>query len=154
MRVQAGPMKTLRAVLFPLVIAVGCSVGADEPKSSQATSYNLIDNNNDGIPDCLDLDNDNQCDIGLGSVCNDPLVDTNNDGIPEGLDLDCDGTIDVTWCAKPLVDTDNDGVPDALDLDCDGTPDATLPSPGAQCVPELVDANNDGVPEGIDTDCD
>src|SRR5688500_4009749 len=108
-------MKTLRAVLFPLLVAagaagaVGCTVGSSEPKSSAAVSYNLIDSDNDGIPDCVDLDNDMQCDVNFGTPCADPLVDADMDGIPEGLDLDCDGTVDVSWCAQPLLDTDNDG---------------------------------------------
>ena len=89
-------MKTLRAVLFPLLVVVGCTVGSDEPHTSAATSYNLLDTNNDGVPDCVDLNNDNTCDVNFGSCAN-PFVDTNNDGIPDGLDIDCDGTVDYTF---------------------------------------------------------
>jgi len=155
-------MTKLATIVFPLLLVagIGCVGSAPDspaPKPSHslaARSYNLVDKNHDGHPDCVDLDGDGACDFGLGGTCTDPLIDTNGDGVPDGLDLDCDGAIDIAWCDKPLVDTDGDGVPDGLDLDCDGMIDVDLPDPGKLCIPDLIDSDGDGVPDGIDVDCD
>src|SRR5437762_1348145 len=114
-------------LLSALWLAAGCTVGeGGQPRASAASSYNLVDKDHDGKPDCVDLDGAADVDF---HVCVPRPVDANKDGVPEGLDLDCDGAIDVPLdlpappSCNPLIDANHDGIPDGLDLDCDGVAD-------------------------------
>ncbi|WP_157943738.1 MULTISPECIES: Ig-like domain-containing protein [Arenibacter] len=78
------------------------------------------DNDLDGIPDSVDLDDDNDgiLDTLETSGGIDPSVDTDADGILNyrdldfGVDANSDGIVDI-------FDTDSDGVPNHFDLDAD-----------------------------------
>jgi hypothetical protein len=102
-----------------------------------------IDDDNDGIPDYVEV-----CGAGAtGWSCtpnnSDPSGDDDNDGIVNYKDADW-ATLNSAGCAA-FLDSDGDGVPNYLDRDSDndGIPDV-IESLG-------VDANGDGV---IDNFCD
>jgi hypothetical protein len=102
-----------------------------------------IDDDNDGIPDYVEV-----CGAGAaGWSCtpnnSDPSLDDDNDGIINYKDADW-STLNSAGCAA-FLDSDGDGIPDYLDRDSDndGIPDV---------VEALgVDANGDGI---IDNFCD
>lgn len=84
-----------------------------------------FDTDSDGIPDCLDLDsnNDGISDMRSGGASNAALAaDTNNNGLldpGEGVDANGDGLIDIYGAGSVPADSDGDSVPDHLDLDSD-----------------------------------
>jgi hypothetical protein len=90
----------------------------------------LTDSDDDGIPNWIDQDSDNdgrpdawESGLGTSDVDNDQIVDqADPDFIAGGIDENGDGIEDSTV----LTDTDNDGIPDYLDndSDSDGIPDA------------------------------
>jgi len=118
-----------------------------------------VDTDQDGTPDFLDIDSDNDCIPDALEVvnCGSP-VDTDNDKTPDYLDADSDNdcipdTIEVgKICGNP-VDSDGDGIADFRDKDSDNDciPDAI--EVGKICgVP--VDTDKDGIPDYLDTDSD
>jgi large repetitive protein len=132
-----------------------------------------VDSDNDGIPNYLDLDDDND---GI-SDATEGTVDTDGDGVPNNYDLDSDndgindvreangidadnngmadgspnatGEIVVGGLTPP--NTDGDSVPDYLDLDSDNDALSDLVESGH---PGIIDLNNDGVVDGPDADGD
>jgi gliding motility-associated-like protein len=128
------------------------------------------DNDNDGIPDSVDPDDDNDgvLDItkGPGDSDGDGIpdaydLDSDNDGIPDviesgGSDPDGDGVIGT----GPIVDTDGDGLSDLVDADNGGTPLAVIDTDG-DGIPNMfdLDSDNDGITDvneagGIDVNGD
>jgi uncharacterized repeat protein (TIGR01451 family) len=131
-----------------------------------------IDDDNDGLPDFLEINNPvalddhdldgilNWCDANYpifidnnGDTFNDyfdPSADADNDGIINFLDVNFAGFIDVNGDnVNDNMDKDLDGIPNHLDIDSDndGIPD-TVESFG-------VDANGDGkIDNYTDTDAD
>jgi hypothetical protein len=103
-----------------------------------------LDADGDGIPNSQDLDSDND---GINDVVEVNGTDANNDGI-------ADGTPDANGRPVPAgltpVQTDSDGTPDYLDLDSDNDGIRDLTESGFNAP----DANNDGKVDGIDTDKD
>ena len=137
------------ATLFSLCLGacVATAPAPDQPSSghtTQASTYQPVDSNGDGVPDGIDLDGDGVIDVSF-----------------DDLDLDCDGTVDVDLsqlpdgdiiilggdCRSEAIDTDGDGTLDGFDVDCDGQVDVS-------CIPVLHDDDGDGQVDGIDTDCD
>jgi gliding motility-associated-like protein len=112
------------------------------------------DTDNDGTPDWLDPDSDNDCIPDSFEL----TVDTDNDGTGDWRDLDSDDDLipdnveAAGSCANP-VDTDNDGTPDfrELDSDNDGIPDTD--EAGSQ-PNNPVDTDGDGTPDYRDLDSD
>jgi gliding motility-associated-like protein len=127
----------------------------------------LIDSDNDGTADYVDLDDDNDgisdqkeyCNtMGGGFTClpsaKDPSDDADKDGIPNYLDANDpavpnnmadannDGKCDFI---NPLYDIDGDQVPDFLDLDADNDGIADLVEAGHN----QPDSNGDGVIDGL-----
>ena len=105
-----------------------------------------IDDDNDGIPDTLEM-------AGV-----DPNDDADSDGIPNYLDADDDGSANGADCADDDLDdvcdapsshfdADGDGVPNHLDLDSDNDGIADVIEAG-----HGVDAGADGVLDGDDVD--
>lgn len=109
----------------------------------------VIDTDNDGIPDVTDncplvynpdqLDSDNN---GVGDACEIP-IDSDNDGIPDTTD-NCPSVYN-----PDQTDANNNGIGDAceilpLDTDSDGVPDEV-----DNCLlvynPDQTDANNNGI---------
>ena len=138
------------------------------------------DSDGDGIPDVVDLDDDDfggivdpTSDIDGDNIVDSIDADIDNDGIPndiEGLgDTDGDGTPDVRD-----LDSDNDGINDVIeaggmDDDGDGLQDANddgtddengdglvdSVDPGEGGTPlEVRDSDDDGAPNHIDLDSD
>ncbi|OUS09726.1 hypothetical protein A9Q93_13515, partial [Nonlabens dokdonensis] len=115
----------------------------------------LLDGDNDGIPNHLDLDSDgdgipdnNEAQVTLGYI---PATDTNNDGIPDvnanGLPTSYDFNGDELGLLP--VNTDTVDQPDYLDLNSDNqggsdTVEAGLTLSG-------IDEDNDGLDDAIDT---
>merc|ERR1712112_51498 len=106
----------------------------------------LLDEDNDGIPD--DEDNENTDNDGDG-IPDEKDDDDDNDGTPDEEDNDDDG--DGVDDADD-GDDDNDGIPDSLeeDSDGDGVPDEIDPDDGV----EDDDFDNDGIPDHQDNDDD
>jgi hypothetical protein len=113
-----------------------------------------IDTDNDGTPDYLDTDSD---DDGINDAV-EGTADVDADGQPNYRDLDSDDDgIDDAIEAGPNpnspVDTDNDGTPDfqETDSDNDGIDDAIEAGPNPNSP---VDTDNDGTPDFQETDSD
>jgi len=141
-----------------------------------------IDTDGDGIPNEVDLDDDND---GITDVI-EGTDDTDGDGIPDSQDLDSDndGITDVTESGGSdpdnngiigtgLVpgDSDGDGLADVVDIDGSntGTPNIDTDGDGIPNTQDLdadndgltdvvesggTDANNDGIVDGTDPDHD
>jgi gliding motility-associated-like protein len=120
----------------------------------------VIDTDNDGIPNGLDLDADND---GITDVTEAGGTDANGDGIIDGYsDTDADGlsdNVDGNNGGTPLAtsDTDGDGAADYIDLDSDndGTGDVTeaggTDTNGDGIIDGFVDTDNDGLSDTVDT---
>jgi len=120
----------------------------------------LIDEDNDGEYDFIDLDCNGLYDLQLGEpvsgmACIPAVLDTDMDGSYDSIDINCNGEVDFAIATLPCntpIDENSDGVFDGIDLDCDGGIDIALEN--VPCEPEIIDEDSDGVPDGIDTDCD
>ena len=143
--------------------------------------FSWIDFDGDGIPNTVDLDDDNdgiEDAIEMGGI--DLSIDTDNDDIPDYIDVDqqaCTSS-DGERCdiLNAIYDLDLDGIPNHLDLDsdedgifdliesndsdADGRADRDIGSDGQ--IATLEDMNNDGLhdlfaqmpPALTDTDAD
>jgi len=104
-------------------------------------SSNLLDTDNDNVPDIVDLDDDND---GIPDLTEtgglDPLEDVDGDGVPAFLDDDdTDETIgNDNNLTEEAFDADGDGTPNHLDLDSDNDGITDITENGG------TDANNDG----------
>lgn len=144
---------------------------AESAAESGVAGYNLLDTDQDGVFDVLDLDTDNDgvpdyreaggaatldSDANArldGAVGIDGLVDSLQATVDQsGYDLNGDGT------AGFGPDTDGDGKADFRDLDSDadglsdlieGGGDDTQPANGDGIVDDFVDANGDGLDDAI-----
>jgi large repetitive protein len=112
-----------------------------------------VDADGDGIPNSVDLDDDN--DGILDSV--EGTVDTDGDGVIDALDLDSDndGILDLTESGRTTgVDANNDGRLDGP-VGTDGVPDSVQATPNAGTVNfTVVDTDGDGNPDFRDLDSD
>ncbi|TYP98346.1 gliding motility-associated-like protein, partial [Tenacibaculum adriaticum] len=115
---------------------------------------NLVDTDNDGTPDILDLDSDGDGlldEFEAGNALNFP-VDSDGDGIYDFQDVDDDNdSIDTIheigddYPIEDLQDSDNDGIADYLDNDDDND--------GMLTIDENPDSNNDNDPsDAFDSD--
>jgi uncharacterized repeat protein (TIGR01451 family) len=100
------------------------------------------DIDDDGIPNGIDLDSDNDGIYDVVESGNEAL-DTNNDGVINGLDTgftdtDLNGASDATE-SNTLIDSDSDGIIDAFELDSDN--DGCNDSEEAG----YTDTNSDGI---------
>ncbi|MDQ3108687.1 MAG: gliding motility-associated C-terminal domain-containing protein [Bacteroidota bacterium] len=120
----------------------------------------IIDTDNDGIPNGLDLDADND---GITDVTEAGGTDANGDGLIDGYsDTDADGfsdNVDGNNGGTPLpsADTDGDGAADYIDLDSDndGAGDVTeaggTDANGDGIIDGFTDTDNDGLADNVDT---
>ncbi|MGA0555701.1 hypothetical protein ACO2Q8_03550 [Larkinella sp. VNQ87] len=98
------------------------------------TGNDLLDFDNDGIPDTCDPDDDND---GIPDTVenpeSDPNRDTDGDGGPDGKDLD----------------SDNDGIPDSVEKGPDGNNPSNTDGTD---VPDYrdPDSDNDGIPDSVE----
>ena len=108
------------------------------------TVEGMIDTDGDGIPNSKDLDSDND---GINDVREANGTDANNDGIVDGTP-NAQGSPATGGLIPP--DTDGDGVKDMFDLDSDNDAISDLLEGGSGAT----DADKDGVAEGPDIDGD
>ncbi len=114
--------------------------------STTSASFTIInlnaceDTDQDGIADEDDLDDDNDGIPDLIEVPSDPLADADDDGVPAWLDDDDSlATIGNTdGLPEAGFDTDGDGVPNHLDLDSDNDGITDILEGGG------IDTDNDG----------
>ncbi|PRP65610.1 DUF7507 domain-containing protein [Nonlabens agnitus] len=115
-----------------------------------------IDNDDDGVPAYLD-DDDNDPLVGNDDGVVNPEFDTDGDGIPNHLDLDSDndGVYDVNETGNSALDADNDGMVDGPEGE-NGIPDAAedggIDGNGVSQAPR--DTDLDAIPDYLDQDAD
>ncbi len=140
----------------------------------------LVDTDNDGVFDYIDLDSDND---GIPDIVEEANAlnngDTDGDGIPDYLDLDSDndGINDIVEAGGTDLnhdglidhpndegsifnptDTDNDNIPDNLEIDSNndgitdisGTINANQDLDGDGVVDNTADPDQDGIPNVVD----
>jgi hypothetical protein len=128
--------ENMRTYVLLLLFFGGCE--STEPEAIPPEECgNRIDDDQDGLIDCLDLDclGDTSC----PEACGDS-IDNDGDGLIDCLDLDCDGSC-MEVCDDGR-DNDGDDLIDCLDADCLRNP----------ICPELCDDNQDNDGDGF-TDC-
>ncbi|MBU2975789.1 gliding motility-associated C-terminal domain-containing protein [Zobellia sp. B3R18] len=122
----------------------------DDADMAEVDFRSILDFDQDGIPDTIDLDDDND---GISDVDEangiDPSADDDNDGVPNHSDDDPSNPAigDVNGTTEPAFDFDGDGIPNHFDIDADndGIVDVVEAGNGD------LDTNNDGVIDSIDT---
>ena len=113
------------------------------------SEINCMDIDNDGIPNYLDLDSDNDGIYDIDEAGNGSL-DTNNDGMIDNNDASYNDNnnngVDDTAEATSPIDTSGDGIFDFLNIDSDGD--------GCNDVIEAghLDSNSDGQVDGTGVD--
>ncbi|MBT8311790.1 MAG: gliding motility-associated C-terminal domain-containing protein, partial [Flavobacteriaceae bacterium] len=147
---------SLAALAFMLLLAASQTVQAHP-----ADTYTLFtDTDGDGVPDHVDIDDDNDGIIdviedldadGDGAPTTHP-PDTDGDGIPDYLDIDSDndGSLDnveaqltATYIAPCGIDSDGNGLDDHYEE-----------TPGSCGGLTPVDTDEDGIPDYRDIDSD
>ena len=131
--------------------------------------YTPADQDQDGTPDYIDLDSDND---GLSDAAESGLgtTDIDGDGIVDALDVDQTGGSDADGDgvddALGAPDSDADGVADYLDLDSDNDSVLDVVEAGltdldedgqadeGQVINAAPDRDGDGTPDYLDTDSD
>src|SRR5687768_16182949 len=91
-RDMRNSLSRISSIVYALVV-LGCAgeIPTKEsaptgPKTSTGAQYNLVDVDNNGVADALDLTGDLVPDLMFGpGNCDDPLVDADGDGVPEGI---------------------------------------------------------------------
>ncbi|RME00250.1 MAG: lamin tail domain-containing protein [Deltaproteobacteria bacterium] len=118
-----------RSIVLTLLLAGVALVAAPLCSPPEEVCDNEIDDDNDGLIDCDDVED---CLDVIAEVCDD------------GIDNDCDGDIDCadSDCLDAIVETCDDGI----DNDCDGMTDCEDPD----CLNVIVEDCSDEV----DNDCD
>ena len=120
---------------------------SDDPDGDGWTNTTPLDGqedtDNDGHPDRVDLDSDND---GIADITEDGGVDTDGDGMIDNFnDADNDGADDDDM-TDGLTDTDEDGIPDHEDLDSDNDGIADIVEGGG------IDSNGDGIVDSVNSD--
>jgi len=130
------------------------------------------DSDGDGVPNQIDLDDDNDgiLDVNEGLIDSDGdgfpdsnSVDTDGDGAPDGLDLDSDndGILDNLEAradrdaVKALDQNPNGAIDISFAVGANGIPDAIETSPDSGVlIYNMLDSDGDGIPDFRDTDSD
>ncbi|WP_165749778.1 gliding motility-associated C-terminal domain-containing protein [Cellulophaga sp. Z1A5H] len=122
----------------------------DDADLTQVDFRDILDFDKDGIPDYIDLDDDND---GISDVDEangiDPSADDDNDGVPNHSDDDPNDPFvgDINGTTEPAFDFDGDGIPNHFDIDADNDGIYDVYEAGN----DALDTNNDGVIDGLDT---
>ncbi|SIS49355.1 gliding motility-associated C-terminal domain-containing protein [Zobellia uliginosa] len=121
----------------------------DDADVAEVDFRSMLDFDQDGIPDTVDLDDDNDGISDLDEANGiDPSADDDNDGVPNHSDDNpSDPAIgDVNGITEPAFDFDGDGIPNHFDIDADndGIVDVVEAGNGD------LDTNNDGVIDSND----
>ncbi|CAM4283969.1 gliding motility-associated C-terminal domain-containing protein [Zobellia nedashkovskayae] len=121
----------------------------DDADVTEVDFRSMLDTDQDGIPDTVDLDDDNDGISDLDEANGiDPSADDDNDGVPNHSDDDPNDPLvgDVNGTTEPAFDFDGDGIPNHFDIDADndGITDVVEAGNGD------LDTNNDGVIDSND----
>ena len=119
----------------------------------------IMDNDGDGIPDDVDLDDDND---GISDIEELAVAlnngDTDGDGVPDIFDLDSDndGILDLVEAGHTQLDLNRDGVIDGNNFGENGLHNSLETSDAFDAVLNYtpVDTDGDGVRDHIDLDSD
>ena len=111
------------------------------------------DTDQDGVPDYLDLDSDDDRipDFLEALFDSSQPKDTDGKGAPDYLDTDSDND-GIPDGIETIGDADNDGIPNFQDIDSDG--DRIPDSVEATSTTALLDLDGDGIPNYLDEDAD
>ncbi|MEM7131244.1 MAG: PA14 domain-containing protein [Chloroflexota bacterium] len=121
-------------------------VGTDHQQITFFGCVGLIDTDNDGIDNHLDLDSDND---GINDVIEAGGTDADGDGQADGA-VDANGVPSSASGGFTPPNSDTDSQPDYLDLDSDNDTISDLIEGGSGGT----DANDDGMVDGPETDGD
>ena len=119
----------------------------------------LLDHNGNGIPNWKDPTYPGYVDHNADGFNDnfDPGADSDNDGIPNFLDVNFPGFVDVNGDGvNDTMDKDLDGIPNFLDLDSDndGIPDVVesygVDENGDGRIDNYTDTDNDGFSQNVD----
>ena len=157
--VGQGGVITITALYSPTRIVASFTntvvITADldsDPSNNSGAALVMPDDDGDGIPNCLDLDSDNDDRLDVAEAGNGAL-DGNNDGLLDNQnDTDGDGLADVVdpddggLLAAPAPDSDGDGLVDFLeanltDLSLTKTVTPTVVAPGETITYTLTFSN-------------
>ncbi len=122
----------------------------DDTDLTEVDFRSVLDFDQDGIPDTVDLDDDNDGISDLDEANGiDPSADDDNDGVPNHSDDDPNDPLvgDVNGTTEPAFDFDGDGIPNHFDIDADNDGIFDVYEAGN----DALDTNNDGVIDGVDT---
>jgi len=119
------------------------------PDSVECTLTVCQDTDNDGTPNYLDTDSDNDGISDLAEAGSNPYIPQNTDGdpLPNYIDSDDDGDGIATSVEGATADFDNDGIKNYLDNDDDNDSVLTL-------TDGTSDFDGDGKPNYLDADDD
>ncbi|HNT74255.1 MAG TPA: hypothetical protein PKH77_04450, partial [Anaerolineae bacterium] len=153
-----------RLAITPTLAYNDDSVYHDDAFKIARVNVTHPDHDEDGVPDYLDLDDDNDGILDTDE-CPTPSAcpDTDGDNIPDYLDLDSDndGIPDVIEAGGDdangdgiidnFEDVDGDGLSDNVDPDQGGTP-LPVPDTDGDNIPDYLDldSDNDGIPDVIE----
>ena len=120
-----------------------------------AGCVDVVDSDNDGVPDGLDACPGSDLNLTIdANGCEESQLDDDNDGVMNDVDQCPDtlpgATVDSLGCSDDQLDDDGDGVPNSLDLCNDTDAGATVDANG--CSDDQLDDDGDGVANGLD-DC-
>jgi uncharacterized repeat protein (TIGR01451 family) len=114
------------------ITAMASNGGATSALSNAVIVAAWVDSDGDGIPNSVDIDDDN--DGILDTVEGSGAVDTDGDGVPDSLDLD----------------TDNDGINDLVESGLNFTELAALDADGDGRIDSTVAVGANGLADGIE----
>jgi hypothetical protein len=120
-----------------LIVLGACASG---PQATGERCTNGIDDDLDGLIDCVDTDCDGRCQV---EICDD-LRDNDGNGLVDCADPGC--TSQCPEICTDEADNDGDGDVDCDDLDCDGA--------CPERCDDIRDNDGDGFADCKDTDCD
>jgi len=142
--------------LMNLAFSTPTAIKAYVPMSLLYSSI-FCDRDNDGTPNSIDLDSDND---GIYDIVEAGGVDVNQNGLADNLvDADLDGLVNIFdpdqgGTALPLPDTDADGIKNYLDIDSDGDGIVDVieaqPSTSSPYLPLGTDANHNGIDDAYE----
>ncbi|GLT16260.1 hypothetical protein GCM10007938_00360 [Vibrio zhanjiangensis] len=140
-------------------IDVDSTGGTDTNGNGVDDAFEPMNSDNDGTPDYIDVDSDNDGILDALEEANLPEltgIDSDSDGIDDVIDVDqtagMDNNSNGVDDSLEVTDTDMDGIPDYRDADSDndGFPDSLEDSHS----PELsgIDLDADGIDDELDVD--
>jgi gliding motility-associated-like protein len=119
------------------VVVSNIAFSCDPGDASASASYNeLLDTDNDGIFDIVDVDDDND---GILDTVEGEVTDSNLDGIPDRISLDADGDGCADAIEAGFTDPDGDGIIGTSPVNVDANGQVT--GQGGYTTPNDLDNN-------------